>query len=169
MTETTLQVEANAAGTGAQLGLPQFRVKKIMKEDPDVEKVSADAVFCVTAATEIFVEYLTQHAYQYTKRDKRKTMAYRDVVNAVLEVEQFDFLQDVIPQSMPAKQIREDQAAAEAKKKHKVSKVAVPENNQPAATATEGADNDAEEANGDHAAEEQVGEDQVEETPIATE
>ena len=90
--------------------VPMARVKRIIKEDPEVDKVASDAVLAISAATEIFLEYFVQHAYQYTKRDKRRTVQYKDLgvfrtlvlprsfstfclANTVLEVDQFQFLE----------------------------------------------------------------------------
>jgi DNA polymerase epsilon subunit 4 len=59
--------------------LPLTRVKKIIKEDKDVNKIANDAVICTAVAAEVFIEYLVRHAYQYTKRDNRKTVSYKDL------------------------------------------------------------------------------------------
>ena len=53
----------------------------------------------VAVMTEQFVGYLVKHAIQYTNKDKRKTIKYKDLANVVNEVEQFQFLQDIIPMS----------------------------------------------------------------------
>ncbi len=50
---------------------PQSRVKSIMKLDPDVQNVSADAVYAVTVATQLFVELLVLEAHQYTLQSGR--------------------------------------------------------------------------------------------------
>jgi histone H3/H4 len=83
----------------ALTSLPISRVKKIMKEDQEVHKIANDAAICTAVATEVFLQYLIKHAHQYTRRDNRKTVSYKDLALAVKEVEQLDlFLQDVIPQ-----------------------------------------------------------------------
>lgn len=66
--------------------LPLTRIKKIIKEDKDVQKIANDAVICTAVATEVFVEYLVNHAYQYTKRDGRKTVSYKDLGKKFSEV-----------------------------------------------------------------------------------
>jgi histone H3/H4 len=58
---------------------PVSRIKRIIKEDLNVDKIANDAVMAVTLATEAFVEYVLQHAHQYTKREKRKVVMYRDL------------------------------------------------------------------------------------------
>ena len=69
---------ANAAGPAA-CAVPMARVKRLCKEDPDVDKLASDAVLAISAATEVFLEYFIQHAWQYTRRDKRRTVQYRDL------------------------------------------------------------------------------------------
>ncbi|KAI8366625.1 histone-fold-containing protein [Radiomyces spectabilis] len=83
--------------------LPQARVKRVIKEDKDVSLINAEATFCVSFATELFMEYLVTEGFSRAKRDKRKTIYYKDLATAVNEVEQFEFLEDVIPQTMTLK------------------------------------------------------------------
>jgi histone H3/H4 len=78
-TPVTPTQNANGSKAPHYTQLPQFRIKKIMKEDPTVGVVSADSVLCVAVATEIFLEYFVQHAFQYAKRDKRRMITYKDV------------------------------------------------------------------------------------------
>lgn len=87
--------------------LPITRVKRIMREDPALEKVSSEFVTSVSACCEIFLGYLVKHAYQYTKRDKRKTVSYKDLLLTVKEVDQFVFLDDVVPELLPVKKATE--------------------------------------------------------------
>ncbi|KAG0172845.1 hypothetical protein DFQ28_009808 [Apophysomyces sp. BC1034] len=83
--------------------LPLARVKRVIKEDKDVSLINAEATFCVAYATELFMEYLITEGFDRAKRDKRKTVFYKDLASAVSEVEQFEFLEDVIPQTMTLK------------------------------------------------------------------
>ncbi|KAI9143149.1 histone-fold-containing protein [Paraphysoderma sedebokerense] len=84
--------------------VPISKVKKIMKEDKDVSIVSGDAVFLVAASTEIMIEQLMQKAYEYTRRDNRKTLQYKDIANAVKNVDGLEFLMDTIPMTLPLKE-----------------------------------------------------------------
>ena len=42
------------------------------------------AVLSVAAATQVFLTYLAQHAFQQTKLEKRKTVAYKDLSRCFL-------------------------------------------------------------------------------------
>ncbi|KAL1930843.1 hypothetical protein VTP01DRAFT_9980 [Rhizomucor pusillus] len=83
--------------------LPLARVKRIIKEDRDVNLINPEATFCVTYATELFIEYLVNEGLTRAKRDKRKTVYYKDLASTVSEIEQFEFLEDVIPPTMTLK------------------------------------------------------------------
>lgn len=72
---------------------PQARVKTIMREDKDVASVSHDAVFAVTLATEMFLEYLVQKSYSSTKTEGRKIVSYKDVSRAVADNVDLAFLE----------------------------------------------------------------------------
>lgn len=64
-----------------------------MREDKEVASVSHDAVFAVTLATEMFLEYLVQKSYVATKSEGRKIVSYRDVSRAVVENVDLAFLE----------------------------------------------------------------------------
>ncbi|EIE82245.1 hypothetical protein G6F57_002323 [Rhizopus arrhizus] len=89
-----------------QLGTVSFplaRVKRIIKEDKDISLIGSEATFCITYATELFLEYLVKEAYTKVKQDKRKTVYYRDLAKVVKETASFEFLEDVIPTTMTLK------------------------------------------------------------------
>ncbi|KAJ3056530.1 hypothetical protein HK102_011186, partial [Quaeritorhiza haematococci] len=92
---------------------PQARVKKIMKEDKEVVAVGTDAVFLVALATEKFVEMVSRKAYQFTKQDNRKGVSYKDLSKAIRDVDQLEFLSDVIPTPIPFKKALERKRAME--------------------------------------------------------
>jgi DNA polymerase epsilon subunit 4 len=49
------------------------------------------------------MEYLVTEAFTKAKTEKRKTVYYRDLASTVKEVDQFEFLEDVIPATMTLK------------------------------------------------------------------
>ena len=57
------------------------RVKKIIHADDDVGNCSNNAAFVITAATEMFLQYLVEQAYGVVKAEKkpRRNIQYRDV------------------------------------------------------------------------------------------
>ncbi|KAG2211649.1 histone-fold-containing protein [Mucor mucedo] len=83
--------------------LPLARIKRVIKEDKDVSLINAEATFCIAYATELFMEYLVTEAFTKAKKEKRKTVYYRDLAGTVKEIEQFEFLEDVIPTTMTLK------------------------------------------------------------------
>ncbi|KAI8967337.1 histone-fold-containing protein, partial [Mycotypha africana] len=87
--------------------LPLARVKRVIKEDKDIALINAEATFCITYATELFIKYFVNEAFAKSKKDKRKTIYYKDLANTVSDVEQFEFLEDVIPQPIPLKRALE--------------------------------------------------------------
>ncbi|KAJ3219499.1 hypothetical protein HDU67_000912 [Dinochytrium kinnereticum] len=97
---SSASLSAGGAATG-RLTFPTPRIKAIMKEDTDVVQVAADAAVLMSLATEMFLEKLTRDSWQYTAHSDRKTIAYRDVATAVHQREELEFLEDVIPQTMP--------------------------------------------------------------------
>ena len=83
--------------------LPLARVKRIMKADGDVKLISQEAVILVTKATELMIEHLAKEAHKNSNGSQRKTIQYQDLASAVDALEEFDFLQDIIP-SKPKEQ-----------------------------------------------------------------
>ncbi|KAG0297127.1 hypothetical protein BGZ96_007678 [Linnemannia gamsii] len=95
--------------------LPVARVKRIIKEDKDVQMVSNDAVFLISLATELFLESFTTKAFNLAKIEKRKTVSYKDLATAVTQHDSLEFLQDVIPKTMTLTAAMEKQRAAKEK------------------------------------------------------
>ncbi|KAF9342665.1 hypothetical protein BGX34_007841, partial [Mortierella sp. NVP85] len=95
--------------------LPVARVKRIIKEDKDVQIVSNEAVFLISIATEIFLEGFTAKAFNLAKLEKRKTVLYKDLATAVTQYDSLEFLQDVVPKTLPLKDALEKQRIAKEK------------------------------------------------------
>lgn len=81
------------------MSLPLSKIKRIFKMDPDYFGSSASAVYATGVATELFVQYLTEHASMLAKMDKRKKIQYKDFSNAVATQEALHFLSDTIPKT----------------------------------------------------------------------
>lgn len=69
------------------------RVKKIIHADEDTGNCSNNAAFVITAATEMFLQYLVEQSYNIVKSERkpRRNIQYRDVgklrlLPAILEV-----------------------------------------------------------------------------------
>ncbi|KAF9931873.1 hypothetical protein FBU30_009453 [Linnemannia zychae] len=98
--------------------LPVARVKRIIKEDKDVQMVSNDAVFLISLATELFLESFTAKAFNLAKIEKRKTVSYKDLATAVTQHDSLEFLQDVVPKTMPLVAAIEKQKIAKEKEEN---------------------------------------------------
>ncbi|XP_067124961.1 chromatin accessibility complex protein 1 [Centruroides vittatus] len=80
---------------------PLSRIKTIMKSSPDVLLLSQDSVFLIAKAAEMFVEYLAKESFKLSK--DRVTIGYKDLAEVVNSKEYLEFLQDIIPRKMKAK------------------------------------------------------------------
>ncbi|KAI8603936.1 histone-fold-containing protein [Dissophora ornata] len=98
--------------------LPVARVKRIIKEDKDVQMVSNDAVFLISLATELFLESFTSKAYNLAKMEKRKTVSYKDLATAVTQYDSLEFLQDVVPKTTPLSAALEKRRVAKEKEEN---------------------------------------------------
>jgi nuclear transcription factor Y gamma len=62
--------------------LPLARIKKVMKLDEDVRMVAHDAPLVFAKACELFIEELTLRGWDYTDKNKRRTLQRSDVAIA---------------------------------------------------------------------------------------
>ncbi|KAG0374514.1 hypothetical protein BGX24_010304 [Mortierella sp. AD032] len=83
--------------------LPLARIKKVMKSDPEVKMISAEAPILFSKACEIFICEITRRAWLHAEENKRRTLQRSDVANAVSRSDQFDFLIDIVPREEPTK------------------------------------------------------------------
>ncbi|XP_052897741.1 DNA polymerase epsilon subunit 4 isoform X1 [Anopheles moucheti] len=75
---------------------PFARIKQIMKLDPDVGIVSAEAIFVVTKAAELFLQTLAKDTSSHTLASKKKTMSKKDVESAIDNVDALMFLEGMM-------------------------------------------------------------------------
>jgi predicted nucleic acid-binding protein len=68
-----------------------------------------------TCVQELFLKQTAQLSLQHAHREKRKTIAYKDVANVVAEREQLEFLSDIIPQAIPIRKASERRKELEQK------------------------------------------------------
>ncbi|XP_033640729.1 chromatin accessibility complex protein 1-like [Asterias rubens] len=81
--------------------LPVARIRTIMKSSPDVTVIGQESLFMITKATELFVEHIAQQSYQ---RSQNKTsVVYGNLAQTVEEDIAFQFLADVLPQKVLAR------------------------------------------------------------------
>ncbi|TFK31855.1 histone-fold-containing protein [Crucibulum laeve] len=77
--------------------LPLARIKKVMKSDPDVKMIAADAPILFCKACEIFIAEITARAFIIADSNKRRTLSRSDIAKALAKSDQFDFLIDIVP------------------------------------------------------------------------
>ncbi|XP_051526655.1 chromatin accessibility complex protein 1-like [Myxocyprinus asiaticus] len=85
------------------ISLPMSRVRLIMKSSPDVSCINQDAIFLTTKATELFVQHLTQSSYKNGSGKDTNTLAYSDLAHTAEETEIFQFLTDILPKKILAR------------------------------------------------------------------
>ncbi|KAG8955876.1 hypothetical protein FRC04_006323 [Tulasnella sp. 424] len=82
--------------------LPLARVQKIIKADKEMATTTKEAVFLIAVATEEFIKKLARAGQAQARREGRLTVQQKDLAIAVKQNEGLSFLEDIIPQSMPA-------------------------------------------------------------------
>ncbi|EMD31817.1 hypothetical protein CERSUDRAFT_144702 [Gelatoporia subvermispora B] len=81
--------------------LPLARIKKVMKSDPEVKMIAADAPVLFCKACEIFIAEITARAFIIADSNKRRTLSRADIAKALTKSDQFDFLIDIVPREDP--------------------------------------------------------------------
>jgi nuclear transcription factor Y gamma len=83
------------------------RIKKVMKADPEVKMISAEAPILFAKGCDIFITELTMRAWIHAEENKRRTLQRSDIASALAKSDMFDFLIDIVPR---------EEAAAHAKR-----------------------------------------------------
>ncbi|XP_025091181.1 chromatin accessibility complex protein 1-like [Pomacea canaliculata] len=82
--------------------LPLSRVKTIMKSSPDVSSISQEALFTTGKATELFIQALARFSLEQSK--DTSNLQYCDLAEVVNSEVTLQFLQDIIPRKIKAKE-----------------------------------------------------------------
>ncbi|KFM64750.1 Chromatin accessibility complex protein 1, partial [Stegodyphus mimosarum] len=80
--------------------LPLSRIKMIMKSSPDVSNISPDSIFLIAKAAEGFVAFLVRQALKAS--DNKMLVDYSDLSKVVYEIDNLEFLRDIIPPTIKA-------------------------------------------------------------------
>lgn len=91
--------EAMEEADSATMSLPLARIKKIFKMDTEHHSASLSAVYATGCATELFIQYLVEHASMMAKMEKRKKIQYKDLSNVVSDQDALHFLSDTVPKT----------------------------------------------------------------------
>ncbi|KAL9107567.1 MAG: hypothetical protein Q9227_007567 [Pyrenula ochraceoflavens] len=82
--------------------LPLARIKKVMKADPEVKMISAEAPILFAKGCDIFITELTMRAWIHAEENKRRTLQRSDIAAALTKSDMFDFLIDIVPREEAA-------------------------------------------------------------------
>ncbi|KTF83745.1 hypothetical protein cypCar_00003693 [Cyprinus carpio] len=85
MSGKNMEEKVEQATNSKNISLPVSRVRLIMKSSPDVSCINQDALFLTTKATET------------------NTLSYSDLANVAEETETFQFLTDILPKKILAR------------------------------------------------------------------
>ncbi|XP_061521045.1 chromatin accessibility complex protein 1 [Phycodurus eques] len=117
MSQSSPDKEDQAPASKKGVSLPISRVRLIMKSSPDVSNINQEALFLTTKATEMFVQHLALSSFNNGRGKESKSLSYSDLADAAEEMETFQFLADILPKKILARdylksleQIREEEA-----------------------------------------------------------
>ncbi|KEY67277.1 hypothetical protein S7711_04530 [Stachybotrys chartarum IBT 7711] len=94
--------------------LPLARIKKVMKADPEVKMISAEAPILFAKGCDIFITELTMRAWIHAEENKRRTLQRSDIASALAKSDMFDFLIDIVPREEAASHAKRASAQAAA-------------------------------------------------------
>ncbi|KAK2734019.1 hypothetical protein FQN57_001888 [Myotisia sp. PD_48] len=92
--------------------LPLARIKKVMKADPEVKMISAEAPILFAKGCDIFITELTMRAWIHAEDNKRRTLQRSDIAAALAKSDMFDFLIDIVPREEAAAHTKRSSGAA---------------------------------------------------------
>lgn len=87
--------------------LPLARIKRIVKQDPDISMISTAAVQTLSAAVQLFVCHFTEQALMESRMNGRNRLTYSDFADAVAHQDELDFLSSIVPRTMTYGQIKQ--------------------------------------------------------------
>ncbi|CAI0381159.1 unnamed protein product [Linum tenue] len=100
--------EENVEEASIRTEFPAGRVKKIMRLDKEVNKVTSEALFIVSRSTELFLRFLAEKSAEVATEKKRKIVKSEHLRIAVKRHRPTsDFLLDSLP-APPAPQSQEE-------------------------------------------------------------
>ncbi|KAL7830415.1 hypothetical protein SRHO_G00315420 [Serrasalmus rhombeus] len=103
MSETNVESKVERAAHNKSVSLPMSRVRLIMKSSPDVSCINQEAIFLTTKATELFVQHLALSSYNNGSGKDTNTLSYSDLADTAEETETFQFLTDILPKKILAR------------------------------------------------------------------
>ncbi|KAA0710397.1 Chromatin accessibility complex protein 1 [Triplophysa tibetana] len=104
MSDANMEENVEQATSSKTISLPISRVRLIMKSSPDVSCINQDALFLTTKATELFVQHLALSSFKNGSGKETNTLSYSDLANIAEETETFQFLTDILPKKILARE-----------------------------------------------------------------
>lgn len=92
---------------------PLGRVRKIVQSDPDVGKISKDALIAIAKASELFAQFLGTKSYEQALYRSKRQIKASDVTRSIQTTASLDWLREDFPDVKPS---RADAAESRAKK-----------------------------------------------------
>ncbi|KAI5679367.1 hypothetical protein M9H77_10317 [Catharanthus roseus] len=102
--------EVQIAEETHQPEIPTGRIKKIMKIDKEINRVSSEALYLISCSTELFIQFLAEKSARVALEKKKKTIKLEHLRVAVKRHQPTsDFLLDSLPvPSQPSDQHPKD-------------------------------------------------------------
>ncbi|CAF0868287.1 unnamed protein product [Brachionus calyciflorus] len=86
---------------GVQPLVPMTRVRTIMKSSPEITQINQDVLFVVAKATELFINQFVRDSFKNV--NKSEELDYKKLADLVVKEEKFDFLSEIVPHKIKAK------------------------------------------------------------------
>ncbi|GAB9471619.1 Nuclear y ccaat-box binding factor c subunit nf yc [Globisporangium polare] len=128
------------------------RVKKIIQTDPDIDRVSREALIAIAKASELFVQFLGTKSYENALFQNRRQIKDSDVTRTIQSTGSLDWLREDFPDVKLPPQVfaRAKKSAAAAKERDATALPSGASFFKPQqATTSKGASADEDEAGGD--------------------
>ncbi|CAI5707137.1 unnamed protein product [Peronospora farinosa] len=100
---------------------PLGRVRKIVQSDPDVGKISKDALIAIAKASELFAQFLGTKSYEQALYRNKRQIKTSDVTRTIQTTASLDWLREDFPDVKPI------QAVVTVEKKAKKDKKELPD------------------------------------------
>lgn len=97
---------------GEPVRIPVARIKRIIKQDPDIMAVNNTAVFNVAGAVQLFVGHVAEQALLNARANGRARLTYNDFARAIANNEELGFLRELVPETVPFQQVKEAREGA---------------------------------------------------------
>ncbi|XP_020592348.1 uncharacterized protein LOC110037517 [Phalaenopsis equestris] len=110
-----------AASGGASCSFPMSRVWRLVRGECGARggaaaeiRTTADAVFIINKASELFLERLTEDAHALAKMERKKHLSYNHISSTVNRGKRYEFLSDFAPEKIRAEDALKLRSSLEA-------------------------------------------------------